>query len=429
MPEETSPATSDPPMNEDGHVLKSRRGLLAAGLAVAVVGALGVASTLNAGAEEIPAAQDAISAPATADATPEVSASAADPTPEPSASVAAATDGDTATLATAATPPALLPWGARPQRISKGRPGANAAALRTAGLDAADADTSGSEVPDPKFGPKGRSAKTTYLKSEVVDAPPPQPAATTGPQAPTPAPSSDKPKANFMYSIGSQGAVADGLYANLTIAKPTLNRADYHTLAELSLQTNDGHQVVEVGWNVDRVVNGDDDPHLFVYHWVNGESSCYNGCGFEQFSTNLKPGDTLAYGVTKKFGIQFSNNSWWIAFDSEWIGFFPEKLWTDEGTTFMKSEFLQVFGEVAAVGTTSCTQMGNGQNPTELTAARASGITFVNGPPLNLWLHNPADRDFYPYAIVPWVDNIKAFRFGGPVGSQLEACKAAAAGN
>jgi len=39
-------------------VLKSRRGLLAAGLAVAVVGALGVASTLNAGAEQIAGAPD-----------------------------------------------------------------------------------------------------------------------------------------------------------------------------------------------------------------------------------------------------------------------------------------------------------------------------------------------------------------------------------
>ena len=92
-----SPATSDPPMNEDGHVLKSRRGLLAAGLAVAVVGALGVVSTLNAGAEEVPGDQDASQAP-----------------------VAATTDATEATD-DALTPPATLPWGARPVRPHRGR--------------------------------------------------------------------------------------------------------------------------------------------------------------------------------------------------------------------------------------------------------------------------------------------------------------------
>src|SRR3954454_15507021 len=96
-----SPATFDPPMNEDGHVLKSRRGLLAAGLAVAVVGALGVASTLNAGAEEVPGA-DSSAAPV---------AAAAPATSSDDSDDAATTE---ATDAPKLTPPALLPWGARP---------------------------------------------------------------------------------------------------------------------------------------------------------------------------------------------------------------------------------------------------------------------------------------------------------------------------
>ena len=81
MPEEPSPASSDPPMNEDGHVSISRRGLYAAGLAVAVVGSMGVVSTLNAGAEEVP------QSPAPAEATD------------------------------ALAPPAELPWGERPERL------------------------------------------------------------------------------------------------------------------------------------------------------------------------------------------------------------------------------------------------------------------------------------------------------------------------
>ena len=43
-------------------------------------------------------------------------------------------------------------------------------------------------------------------------------------------------------------------------AKPALATSDYHSLAELAVQSADGNHIVEVGWNVDRVVNGDDDP-------------------------------------------------------------------------------------------------------------------------------------------------------------------------
>ena len=51
-------------------MLKSRRGLLAAGLTVAVIGAIGVVSTLNAGAEQISDTPVATTAAATAAAAP-----------------------------------------------------------------------------------------------------------------------------------------------------------------------------------------------------------------------------------------------------------------------------------------------------------------------------------------------------------------------
>jgi hypothetical protein len=374
VPEVTSPATSDPPMNEDGHVLKSRRGLLAAGLAVAVVGALGVASTLNAGAEQIPGAPTATEATSAA-------APAADP-----------------------KPPTILPWGERPQAIRKGRAGATSRTLRAAGLDAAAADSSGSTQPRAGFAPKGRSARTSFLRSEKTDVVPPDPA---------PADSSAPPQdngstVNFLYNLGNQSAEADGLYANVTIGKPKLGKKDYHTLAELALQSADGKQIVEVGWNVDRVVNGDDDPHLFVYHWVNRQESCYNKCGFEQYSSNVKPGDTLAYDVTKKFGIQYANGAWWIAFDSEWVGYFPEKLWNDEDIKFNRSGFLQVFGEAAVSGTQSCSDMGNGKTPEKDVAARISSVAFINGPAVALSIRSTTDQ-FAVNAV-----SGRTFRYGGP---------------
>ena len=95
------------------------------------------------------------------------------------------------------------------------------------------------------------------------------------------------PPVKYHYSSGLQYAETDGTYANLVIGKPDLAEEDYHTLAEIAVQSADGKQIVEVGWTVDRGVNGDDDPHLFVYHWVDGKETCYNGCGFKQYSKTV----------------------------------------------------------------------------------------------------------------------------------------------
>jgi hypothetical protein len=430
-------------------VLKSRRGLLAAGLAVAVVGAFGVAWTLNAGAEQIGDGSGTLPA-------------AAAPT-DPNA------------LSGVATPPVNLPWGERPVKVRKGRAGATSRTLRAEGVDAAAADTSGATQPRGRYAPKGRTARGADLKTELTDVNPPAPPilladpsadptddaspspdvtddptteatadptseATTDPQETTDPAASESPvaddpgqpdagptthvapepsgatttteKAFYLYNAGSQYAETDGFYTNVTIAKPVLAKNDYHTLGELALQSADGKQIVEVGWNVDRVVNGDDDPHLFVYHWVNRVPSCYNGCGFVQYSKNIKPGDTLSYDVTKKFGIQYFNGAWWIAFDSEWIGYFPEQLWNDEGIKFSRSGLVQVFGEVAASRTDTCSSMGNGvapdpDKPTSGGAYMAS-VAYLNGPSVNLIYRSTTD-------LWPVVGrSARTFQYGGP---------------
>jgi hypothetical protein len=423
-------------MNEDGHVLKSRRGLLAAGLAVAVVGALGVLSTLNAGAEQVPG-QDAAKAPVAeqADATTDVSA-----------------------------PPATLPWGGRAERAHRGRTGASSRELHSEGLQAAP-DSNGHHV---DFSPKGRSTKTNFLKSEDTDVKPPAPAAsasattsaptspvTTSPTAadttspaddPTttdattpaaPATSAAQPlaatdtpsaatsttppatggkdgKVNFLYSVGSQATTADGIYAAMDIKKPTLAKGDFHTLAELAVQSADGYQTVEVGWNVDRGVNGDDDPHLFVYHWVNNQSTCYNTCGgFVPFKGGVAPGDTLPADTLKKFGIQHNDGAWWVAYDTTWVGYFPDKEWASQGVDFTQGGYFQAFGEVAS--SSSCptgTQMGSGASASDTTnAARIGNVAYVNGPATpQLYMRSMTPA----YGMSPLTGSTRSFRYGGP---------------
>ncbi|MBM2618103.1 neprosin family prolyl endopeptidase [Actinoplanes sp. LDG1-06] len=347
-----------------------------------MIGAIGVASTVNAGADQIASPPEASSAPADADA----------PDSQAPADEVVADD-------VAVKEPPRLPWGDTPKKLRKGRGGASSKSLRDQGLSAAPPDASGSVIPEGVEAPKGRSTRTSVLRTEMTDAVPPKP---LGLKA-------EENKVNYMYNVGSQAADTAGVYANITIGRPELDKTDYHTLAELALQSADGQQVVEVGWTVDRLVNGDDDPHLFVFSWINGKPTCYNKCNWVQSEGSIAPGATLTYGVTKKFGIQYYEDGWWIAYDTDWIGYFPEKHWNAEGVKFNRSGFVQVFGEVAASKDLSCTDMGNGTISAKDTAARVSSVTFVEGPTVEMYIRSTAEKA-YPVSQL----STRSFRYGGP---------------
>jgi hypothetical protein len=360
-------------------VLKSRRGLLAAGISAVVIGTIGVVSTLNAGAEEIPASPS----PAVVDVPAE------EAVPE-------------------STPPAKLPWGQEPEDIQVGRDGASSGALKASGFDAAAPSANGDQAEE-AYAPKGFSTPEGVLESEPTDVVPPAPPSVTTKSAAA-------ATAIFHYNVASQAAVTQGAYANLTIHKPELAEEDYHTLAELAVQsiTDDIAQTVEVGWTVDRVVNGDADPHLFVFSWVDNKARCYNGCGFVQYSENVRPGDTLPLDTTKRFGIEFHDSAWWIAYDSEWIGYFPAKEWTVD---FSKTTLVQVFGEVASATAKPCTDMGNGVfgSKSDVATARIGSISLISGPTVDTYVRsepeyeNPADE---PYQVTKL--SARTFRYGGP---------------
>jgi hypothetical protein len=183
----------------------------------------------------------------------------------------------------------------------------------------------------------------------------------------------DEGAAHMYYNTGLQNVTAGGVYANVYIGKPWLDSIDSHTLAELAVikKMDDGsRQIVEVGWNVDRVVNGDDEPHLFVFSWINGVGQCYNGCGFVNYkgddqASSVQAGGKLTEGDIKQFGIQYNATSettgdWWIAYDKKWVGYFPGELWTkaSPSVSFTESTQVQAFGEVAADNDWPCTDMG-----------------------------------------------------------------------
>jgi Neprosin len=226
----------------------------------------------------------------------------------------------------------------------------------------------------------------------------------------------------YATAIARTLAVADGARGYFTIAKPVV-AAGGHSLAEIAVESPDEHQVVEIGWTVDRGLNGDDDPHLFVYHWINGQGTCYNGCGYVPISVPGLP--TYAAGMKLpvsstpvEFAIYHHGTGWLVGYNNHWIGSFPDSEWTNP--TFKVTGKVQWFGEVntPTANPTPCTQMGNGEPASSATAARVEKIGFWGGGgPVGDFETNP---DLYSGDVLysPGPGGIgfgpSGFRFGGP---------------
>lgn len=211
---------------------------------------------------------------------------------------------------------------------------------------------------------------------------------------------------SFLYGNAAQFAAADGLFATATIAQPALAAGDFHSLAELAAQSADGRQIVEVGWTVDRGVNGDNLPHLFVFHWVDGVPSCYNGCGYQQVAVGVRPGSPLPVNSTASFGIEHFQGNWWIMYANQWIGFFPDSLW---GGRYTRTGLTQWFGEVAAGSTSPCTDMGNGLFASSPFAAAMFGLGLFNGPAVG-----PSISATNSFLYAAQSTSAASFRYGGP---------------
>lgn len=183
----------------------------------------------------------------------------------------------------------------------------------------------------------------------------------------------------YLYAGSDQFGSSDGAWTYMDVADPYLAPSDSHTLGELAVESTDGQQIVEVGWTVDRGLNGDTQPHLFVYHWVNGQETCYNGCGYVATDFAV-PGMALATGK-REFGIEHMNGRWYIGIDSKWIGYFPDSLW---GNSYTKAGLVQAFGEVSVANPGfPCTDMGNGDYASNPSAASIL-LGYFNGPGVSL---------------------------------------------
>jgi hypothetical protein len=199
----------------------------------------------------------------------------------------------------------------------------------------------------------------------------------------------------YYYGPASFNTVADGGGMTMRIERPAFSGSG-HSLDEIAAQGGAGNgNIVELGWNVSPVqYSGDTDPHMFIFHWINWSPTCYDTCGWVQYSATYFPGMNLSalIGRDVYVGYVFWNGNWWAWFDIQW------------------------FGEVATDnGIPPNVQMGNGLFPTDPSAAINQTLCDVDAAAWVCWYRDlqSLGPTYPPYFDIRHT-GFGQTRFGGP---------------
>jgi hypothetical protein len=186
-----------------------------------------------------------------------------------------------------------------------------------------------------------------------------------------------------------------------------------HSLEEMSVQAGSGDgNIIEIGSIVE---SGTSYPQLFVFHWIDWKGTCYDGCGWQQYSSTYYPGMPLLSmaGDSVYNGYVYYQGYWWAWFNDQWLGRFPASIWDNQ---FEQSQQVQWFGEVAATaGVPPLTQMGDGLFASNPAAAPMSTLCDVNAAAWRCYYYNQqslyqTDASYYTIADTGY----GATRVGGP---------------
>lgn len=159
----------------------------------------------------------------------------------------------------------------------------------------------------------------------------------------------------YDYAYAINHSKNQGGWVWTSMNDPYLSPYSDHTLFELAVINQSQGNIVEVGWR--KSINTDG-TEIFVYQWKNNRPSCYNGCGWVQYSKNYYPGmPSSKDNSTKSFGILLWEGDWWIWYDREWMGYYPGTIWDRQ---FISGTKINYFGEVASWKAQTNTVMGIG---------------------------------------------------------------------
>lgn len=223
----------------------------------------------------------------------------------------------------------------------------------------------------------------------------------------------------FYYASSGVQKSDDGGGMTISVDSPAYINpgAQGHTLNEISVQGGPKNgDIVELGWLISTDQNGDSDPHIFVFHWINWNGTCYDACGWQQFSSKYYPGQNVSAlkGREVYVGYVFYQGNWWAWFDNQWLGYFPGSLWQNGYT---KVTLIQWFGEVATSSSAPPQiQMGDGILPPPPTAAHMFTLCEVDA---KAWVCDVRDQQILASPTVAKYYDIRRVgagetRYGGP---------------
>jgi hypothetical protein len=252
--------------------------------------------------------------------------------------------------------------------------------------------------------------------------PPPDPSSTALPPAPGCAGSANFNACYFYASAAEVPTSLDGGGMILEIVAPLVDEdnAGGHSIGEIAVESSGvaGSSLddVEMGFSVAPNQWFNNDPHLFVYHFIDAAGTCYNSCDWNQYSATYFPGMDLAPLVGQQVYIGWVQyqGAWWAWFNDQWLGYINNSAWTNN---FTQTAIIQWYGEVAVVdGFPPRTQMGNAQFPAVTTAAGMSTLCAVNA---GIWECDYADQQSTSAPQASYYDILNhssfgAVRYGGP---------------
>jgi hypothetical protein len=222
----------------------------------------------------------------------------------------------------------------------------------------------------------------------------------------------------FYYGSAAYGRDADGGGTTMAVASPAYDGSGGagHSLDEISVQGGaDSGDIIELGWNVSTAQYTDSNPHLFVFHWKGWTPTCYDTCGWNQYSGGYSPGADLSAlaGREVYVGWVHYRGNWWAWFDNQWLGYFQDSEW-DGGYT--RNSLIQWFGEVAtANGIPPHTDMGNGTAPSDERAARNATLCDVDVGAWVCWYRDKqATGETFPSYYGSARSGFGEVRYGGP---------------
>ncbi len=176
----------------------------------------------------------------------------------------------------------------------------------------------------------------------------------------------------YFHATSGQSANMEGCSTWLNIWDPYVETSTDHSLMQCGLQNYDNPQLqsLEGGWTVDNSLNGDWQPHLFIYYTTNAYTNDgdnqggYNQDvdGWVQYSNVIYPGtgwSPLSVQGGGQYGFQFQyqlyQNNWWVwvqGAQGYWMGYYPSWLFfggpgrSEFSTLGAVAEWVGFWGEV-----------------------------------------------------------------------------------